>query len=54
MKLLGKSHKEKTVVDFGTKNNYDVILGRSFMHQLKMVQDWGYDYIYLRHMGNVT
>ena len=27
------------VVDFGTKNNYDVILGRPFMRQLKMVQD---------------
>ena len=42
------------VVDFGTKNNYDVILGRPFMRQLKMVQDWGYDYIYLRHLGNTT
>ena len=24
------------------------------MRQLKMVQDWGFDYIYLRHMENVT
>ena len=42
------------VVDFGTKNNYDIILGRPFMRQLKMVQDWGFDYIYLWHMENVT
>ena len=42
------------VVDFGKKNNYDIILGRPFMRQLKMVQDWGYDYIYLRHMETTT
>lgn len=24
------------------------------MRQLKMVQDWGYNYIYLRHLGNTT
>lgn len=42
------------VVDFGTKNNYDVILGRPFMRQMKMLQDWGYNYIYLRHLGNTT
>lgn len=24
------------------------------MRQLKMVQDWGYDYIYLRHMETTT
>ena len=35
------------VVDFGQKPNYDVILGRFFMRQLKMIQDWGFNYIYL-------
>ncbi|MCO5581536.1 hypothetical protein L7F22_035422 [Adiantum nelumboides] len=24
------------------------------MRQMKMLQDWGYNYIYLRHMGNTT
>lgn len=36
------------VVAFGTKPNYKIILGRPFMRQLKMIQDWGYNYIYLR------
>ena len=36
------------VVDFGKKSAYDIILGRPFMRQLKVIQDWGYDYIYLR------
>ena len=27
------------VVDFGQNPNYDVILGRPFMRQLKMIQD---------------
>ena len=35
------------VVDFGQNPNYDVILGRPFMRQLKMIQDWGFKYIYL-------
>ena len=35
------------VVDFGTKPNYEIILGRPFMRQLKMMQDWGYNYLYL-------
>ena len=35
------------VVDFGQNPNYDVILGRPFMRQLKMIQDWGFNYIYL-------
>ncbi|MCO5579057.1 hypothetical protein L7F22_032909 [Adiantum nelumboides] len=37
------------VVDFGKTNNFDIILGQPFMRQLKMIQDWGYDQIYLRH-----
>ena len=36
------------VVDFGKKPNYEIILGHPFMRQLKMIQDWGYNYIYLR------
>ena len=35
------------VVDLGTKPNYEIVLGRPFMRQLKMIQDWGYNYIYL-------
>ena len=35
------------VVDFGKKSTYDVVLGRTFMRQLKLIQDWGYNYIYL-------
>ena len=38
-----------TVVDFAREANYELILGRTFMRQFSMVQDWGYDYIYLRH-----
>ena len=35
------------VVDFGQNPKYDVILGQLFMRQLKMIQDWGFNYIYL-------
>ncbi|MCO5587465.1 hypothetical protein L7F22_041414 [Adiantum nelumboides] len=42
------------VVDFGKTNNFDIILGRLFMRQLKMIQDWGYDQIYLRYKELVT
>ena len=27
------------IVDFGKKPNYEIILGRPFMRQLKMIQD---------------
>ena len=27
------------VVDFGKEPNYEIILGRPFMHQMKMIQD---------------
>ena len=37
------------VVEFGKEANYELILRRPFMRQFSMVQDWGYDYIYLRH-----
>ena len=36
------------VVYFGKDPNYDIILGRPFIRQLKMIQDWGFNYIYLR------
>ena len=42
------------VVDFGKNANYEVILGRPFMRQFKMIQDWGYDYLYLRHETAIT
>ena len=42
------------VVDFGKKPNYKIILGRPFIRQLKMIQDWGYNYIYLRHPNATT
>ena len=42
------------VVDFGKSPNYDIILGRPFMHQLKMVQDWGFNYLYLRQESAIT
>lgn len=43
-----------TMVDFGTKPNYEIILGRPFMRQLKMIQDWGYNYLYLRQPNATT
>ena len=42
------------VVDFGKSPNYDIILGRPFMHQLKMVQDWGFNYLYLQQESAIT
>lgn len=35
------------IVDFGKGTNYEVILGQPFMRQLQMIQDWGYNYLYL-------
>ena len=42
------------IVDCGRNTNYKVILGRSFMRQFQMIQDWGYNYLYLRHESAVT
>ena len=42
------------IVDFGRNTNYEVILGRPFMRQFQMVQDWGYNYIYLRNKSAIT
>ena len=35
------------MVDFGQNPNYHVILGRPFMRQLNMIQNWGFNYICL-------
>ena len=42
------------IVDFGKRTNFEIILGRPFMRQLKMIQDWGYNHLYLRQMNVVT
>ena len=42
------------VVDFGKNPNYEIILGRPFMRQLKMIQDWGFNYIYLKQPQAIT
>ena len=42
------------VVDFGQDPSYEVILGRPFMRQLMVIQDWGYNYLYLRHDDVIT
>ena len=42
------------VVDFGKDPNYDIIFDRPFMRQLKMIQDWGFNYIYLRQQEAIT
>ena len=42
------------VVDFGKEPNYEIILGRPFMRQMKMIQEWGYNFIYLRQPSATT
>ena len=37
------------IVDFRSKLKYDVILGLPFMCQLKVIQDWYNNYVYLRN-----
>ena len=37
------------IVDFGQDPTYEVILGKPFMRQLQVIQDWGFDYLYLCH-----
>ena len=34
------------IVNF-SYTSYEVILGRPFMRQFQMIQDWGYNYLYL-------
>ena len=40
------------VVDFKQETNYEVILGRTFMCQMLVVQDWGYNHVYFFHGNN--
>ena len=42
------------VVDFGPKTNYEIILGCTFMRQMLVVQDWGYNHLYLRHKNAIV
>ena len=42
------------IVDFGKSPKFDIILGRPFMRQLKMIQDWGSNYVYLRQPKAIT
>ena len=42
------------IVDFGPKTNYEIILGRPFMRQMLVVQDWGYNSLYLRHKNAIV
>ena len=42
------------VIDFRRKTAYDIILGRPFMRQIKMIQDWGSNHLYLRHSNAIT
>ena len=42
------------VVDFGRRTAYDIILGRPFMRQIKLIQDWGSNHLYLRHAHIIT
>ena len=42
------------VVDFGRRTTYDIILERPFMRQIKMIQDWGNNHLYLRHSNVIT
>ena len=42
------------IVDFGQDPNYELILGRPFMRQRRVIQDWDTDFIYLRHDDVMT
>ena len=42
------------IVDFGLKSTYDIILSRPFMRQLKMIQGWGSNHIYLKGKQGAT
>ena len=55
MKTCGiEFEKTFVIVDFGQNLSYEVILGRPFMQQLMVLEDWGYDYLYLRHEDVTT
>ena len=42
------------VMNFSHKPEHEVILGRPFMRQFQMIEDWGFNYLYLRHNTDIT
>ena len=55
MESCGIEYKHTfSIVDFGVNTNYKIILGQTFMCQFKMLQDWGFDYLYLRQETSIT
>lgn len=42
------------MVDFGQDPSYEVILGQPFMRPLMVLEDWGYNYLYLIHEDVTT
>ncbi|KAH7294535.1 hypothetical protein KP509_27G005300 [Ceratopteris richardii] len=42
------------ICDFEKNNVYEIILGRPFLRQLQIVQDWGTNSLYLQHLGVTT
>ncbi|RYA64238.1 hypothetical protein DD598_30215, partial [Enterobacter cloacae complex sp. 2DZ2F16B1] len=44
----GIEYQHTFSIDFGKKLNYEIILGRPFMRQVQLIQDWGNNYLYLK------
>lgn len=45
MKPFGIEYEHNfAIIDFGKHPSYKVILSRTLMRQIRMVQDWGYNY----------
>ena len=42
------------MVEFGRKTAYGIIPARPFVRQIKMIQDWGNNHLYLRHGNAIT
>ena len=42
------------MVNFGNQSNFEIFVGQPFMHQLRLIQNWGYNYIYLCHAHAIT
>ena len=42
------------IVDFGKRTNFEIILGRPFMRQLKMIQDWGYNHLSAQSQESIS
>ena len=41
------------VVNFGKEIAYDIILGRPSMRQIRLIQNWGSNHLYLRHSNGM-